>query len=221
MSELAPTTEKTNNLFEAIPVNNENFIEYQDNSGRLEAATSELDQSDVHIARHIVDNWKDKPLLDAFGLKGVDIAEAIAFSSKFDQVAPELFQENVELPEGHGNYSNGHPRRAESGARLDLERVKQYGIDPAKVIFFRVTQPSDDPKPEFYWTTDFMETRGGLGAELGKQRQTAVILIDTLEAIAKNNGLMRDINDDAGVAVRQLGLDNYDQATAIGRIPGV
>ena len=75
--------------------------------------------------------------------------------------------------------------------------------------------------PELYWTTDVMEVRGGLSVELGKQRKTAVILIDTLDSVARNGGLMRDVNDDSGVAVRQIGLEGYDQSDAIGVISGV
>ena len=225
MHERAPLTYQadTGNRKQAfldIPVNN-NFIEYLDDSGRLENAISELEAANIYVWDHLTNSWKDKPLLDAFERQGVDIAEVVAYSSKFHLMSQELFSEEVELPEGHGSHQNGHPRRAESGKKLELERVKQAGIDPSKVIFFRVTQPSDQPKPEFYWTTDFVETRGGLSVELGKQRQTSVILIDTLESIANNGGLMRDINDDAGIAVRQLGLDSYDQTTAIGRISGI
>ena len=136
-------------------------------------------------------------------------------------MAPHAFQEVVELPTGHGSHRDGRPRRAESGDRLDFERLRNYGVDPTKVLIFRVTQPSDEPVPELYWTTDFMEVRGGLSVELGKQRKTAVILIDTLDSVARNGGLMRDVNDDSGVAVRQIGLEGYDQSDAIGVISGV
>lgn len=232
MSETMPVTNNPDNDescfssdFEDVPVNNENFTQYEDDTGRIEGAISELEEAGIYIEGGIEYRWKDKPLLDALEAKGVDIAEAIVFTSEFNRTArhfeDQLFQEIVELPAGHGTHRDGRPRRAESGARLDLERVKECGIDPTKVLMFRVTQPSDEPMPELYWTTDFIEVRGGLGLELGKQRETSVILIDTLDSVASNGGLMRDINDDAGIAVRQLGLNKYDQASAVGVIPGV
>lgn len=94
------------------------------------------------------------------------------------------------------------------------------GVDPEKVLMFRVTQPGG-PKPEYYWTTDFMEARGSLALELGEaQRKTSIILVDTLLSVAENGGLIRDMNDDQGVAVRQIGTAPYDQESAIAAVPG-
>ena len=226
MSEIIPLTKNADNIesgfsFLDIPVNNDNFSQYWDDTGRIEVAITELEDAGIYVEAHIASSWRDKALLDTLETKGVDIAEAIAFTSKFNRTAPYLFQETVELPAGHGTYRDGKPRRAESGDGLSLERLRESGIDPTKVLLFRVTQPSDEPMPELYWTTDFMEVRGGLSVELSEQRDTSVILIDTLDSVAKNGGVMRDINDDSGVAVRQLGLGGYDQAGAMGVIPGV
>jgi hypothetical protein len=100
-----------------------------------------------------------------------------------------------------------------------LDYVKASGVDPTRVLFFRVTQPSEHPKPELYWTSDFAETKGGLGIELGAQASTSVILVSTLEDISHNGGLMDDINDDSGIAVRQIGLNNFDQNDALLILP--
>ena len=89
-------------------------------------------------------------------------------------------------------------------------------IDPSKVLFFRRTIPSKDPKPEFFWTSDYFETRQGLTAEISpKNRDTAIIIVASLDAINKNGGLIQDINDDQGIAVRQIGTDNFDQNLAL------
>lgn len=226
MSETTPGQKNVDNgdssfSFLDIPVNNDNFSEYRDDSGRVSTAIKELEDAGVYVDECIANAWRDKLLLDTLEAKGVNIAEAIAFTGEFNRLAPHAFQEVVELPTGHGSHRDGRPRRAESGDRLDFERLRNYGVDPTKVLIFRVTQPSDEPVPELYWTTDFMEVRGGLSVELGKQRKTAVILIDTLDSVARNGGLMRDVNDDSGVAVRQIGLEGYDQSDAIGVISGV
>ena len=49
-------------------------------------------------------------------------------------------------------------------------------------------------------------------------RETAVILGTSLDAINTNGGLIQDINDDQGLAVRQIGLSPFDQQSALIRI---
>jgi len=109
----------------------------------------------------------------------------------------------------------GHIRREEAGYRLNMEFVEKSEIDPKYVLFFRATQPADQPKPEWYWTSDYAETVHGLRAELGDQSSTAVILVSTLEEINRNGGLINDINEDEGVSVQQVGSKSYDQSEAL------
>jgi len=69
--------------------------------------------------------------------------------------------------------------------------LKTKGIDPSKVLFFRITQPTDNPKPEYYWTSDYSEVQKGLTAEISpEQRKTSIILVADLETINGNGGLI-------------------------------
>lgn len=118
-----------------------------------------------------------------------------------------------------GSHADGREREDDEGERLDLDVVRQAGIDPSCVLVFRLTQPSETPKPEAYWTTDYFETQRGLNVEVpAKQRRTATILVSDLATIAGADGLIRDINDDNGVAVRRISNEPFDQRNAIGRV---
>jgi hypothetical protein len=113
----------------------------------------------------------------------------------------------------------GRTRRAEQGYRLNLDYLKKIGIDPSKVLFYRITQPSESPKPEYYWTSDYFETRNGLQVEIGlEQRAAAIIIVADLNTINENEGLIQDINDDQGMAVRQIGISPFDQNRALAKI---
>lgn len=50
------------------------------------------------------------------------------------------------------------------------------------------------------------------------QRETAIVLAADLQTINGNNGLISDINDDQGLAVRQIGLGAFDQTKALAKI---
>ncbi|MBW3004330.1 hypothetical protein KY310_00665 [Candidatus Woesearchaeota archaeon] len=127
-----------------------------------------------------------------------------------------LLGEEVHIPET--KHADGRTRRAESGYRVNVDYLRSIGIDPSKVLFFRLTQPSDDPKPEYYWTSDYFEVLRDLSAEIfGEQRESAVILVSDLETVNENEGLIQDINDDQGLAVRQIGTGPFDQKSAIAR----
>lgn len=129
-----------------------------------------------------------------------------------------LLGEEVHLPES--KHSDGRVRRAEDGYKINLDHLRSVGIDPTKVLFFRVTQPmGEQPKPEYYWTSDYYETLKGLTREIPpSQRKTAIILVADLQTINENGGLIQDINDDNGIAVRQIGLGSFDQKKAIATI---
>lgn len=154
---------------------------------------------------------------------GEDPADYIRNSSEFAQLlagrqASGLLGESVTVEESDENlHRTGEQRRAETGRVLDVDFVRSRGIDPSKVLFFRATQPqTDGPKPEFYWTTDLAEVRTGLNDELGSMADSAIVLVSDLETISSNGGLMADINDDQGLAVRQVGLAAFDQSRAMG-----
>lgn len=127
-----------------------------------------------------------------------------------------LFAEEVHIPETR--HADGRTRRAESNYRVNAEYLRTIGIDSSKILFFRITQPSDEPKPEYYWTSDYFETLRGLDIEVaGKQRDTAVILVSDLGTINQNEGLIQDMNDDEGLSVRQIGTGHFGQNNAIAR----
>lgn len=110
--------------------------------------------------------------------------------------------------------ADGTPREVEVGFELNLDYLRQKGIDPSRVLVFRRTQPQDaaSPKPELYWTTDYWEVAKGLTAEInGKARENSIVLISTLSAINENGGLIRDVNDDNGIPLRQRGSGTFDQ----------
>lgn len=136
------------------------------------------------------------------------------FSGIFDR------SERITINQSEQNlHQNGRPRQEESGYKLNFDYIKDQNIDPGLVLYFRVTQPSEEPKPEWYWTSDFAEVNYGLGRELGNQESTAVILVSTLEEISGNGGLINDVNDDSGIALRQIGLDVFDQIRALTILP--
>ena len=127
-----------------------------------------------------------------------------------------LFEEEVHVPETE--HADGRTRHAETGYKINVDYLQSVGVDASKVLFFRLTQPSDDPKPEYYWTSDYFEVLRGLTAEIPpEQSETAVILIADLATISENKGLIQDINDDQGLSVRQIGTEPFDQKSAIAR----
>jgi hypothetical protein len=157
------------------------------------------------------------------------LAEYIANSGRFHSIIQEermkyfggdtsgLLGKVVETPSAE--HQDGRVRHEESGAKINVAYLREIGIDPKKVLFFRVTQPSQTPKPEYYWTSDFFETRNGLSAEIpSEQRRTAVILVADLETLDARGGLIQDINDDSGLAVRQLGPEPFDQTEVLATI---
>lgn len=128
-----------------------------------------------------------------------------------------LLAEEITLDETQ--HADGRKRRSEAGYRIHVEYLRSQGIDPKKVLFFRTTQPSDTPKPEYYWTSDYFETRRGLRQEIPtEQRRQSITLVADLETIAQNGGLITDINDDSGLAVRQIGTGPFDQSLVLATI---
>ena len=127
-----------------------------------------------------------------------------------------IYGEMVTIPESL--HANGKLRRSEEGRRIDLDAVRLQGVDPKYVLYFRVSQPSEEAKPEYYWTSDYVEVCIGLRAEISPdQRKDSVVLISTLEAIHENGGLIRDINDDCGIAVRQISLSPFPKDLILGQ----
>ncbi len=122
----------------------------------------------------------------------------------------------------HGTHANGKPRRTEEGYEINVEYLSSQNIDPTKVLFYRKTQPGTDPKPELYWTSDFYQTQVGLQKEIsGDAAESAVTLVCDLSTINNNDGLIQDVNDDSGLAVRQKGIDTFDQKNCLAIIGNI
>ncbi len=143
------------------------------------------------------------------------LALYLEHTSRFAEADKKKFlKEEVTLAKTQ--HADGRTRREEKGQRVDIEELRKMGIDPAYVLYFRRTQPSDTPNPEYYWTNDLDEVMRGLTQEIKKdKRATSVILCSTLDDIARNGGVMTDVNDDNGIAVRTLYTGGYDQQRAL------
>jgi len=125
-----------------------------------------------------------------------------------------LFGDTISAPET--SHADGRERMAEKNYIVNVDYLRTKNIDPSKVLFFRLTQPSDVPKPEYYWTSNLSEVQKGLRVEVPKAlRETAIILVSDMETISRNGGLLQDINDDSGLAVRQIGVEGFDQTKVI------
>lgn len=172
----------------------------------------------------VVEFFRDESLSNALteNLSAQELREYLANTSAFwNSCRPEnasvVLGEQVTIPESVN--AAGGVRRSESGQVLLLDGIRSLGIDPGKILMFRITSPGP-PKPEYYWTSDYFETVKGLTQEIDPTvRKDAVILVSDMETINSNGGLIVDINDDSGLPVRQTGLDVFDQNRAMAIIP--
>lgn len=141
----------------------------------------------------------------------VEMSRFISNTSRFNSLIQDQALYGREMVIAHGFLENGTARREEMGKVINLAYLREKWVDPSKVLFFRVTQPGW-PKPEYYWTTDMFEVFNGLRQEISpEKRKSSVILVSSLEHINTNGGLIRDVNDDGGLAVRQIGIGNFSQ----------
>lgn len=115
---------------------------------------------------------------------------------------------------------DGRVHAPTEGQRVNLNVLRELGCDPEFVLAFRVTEQSDTPKPEPFWTTDYFETQRGLHQEIPEeQRAKAVTLMSDLATLAGEAGLVRDINDDSGLAIRQIDMKPFNQKQALAILP--
>ncbi|MFH1089905.1 MAG: hypothetical protein V1716_05810 [Candidatus Uhrbacteria bacterium] len=163
--------------------------------------------------------FTDKLFLDALPPEIRENPEQLALyaehTGKLFDLLPRggFYGERLTLPR---TGENGRIHEPDEGPRILLGVLRELGCDPNYVLMFRLTQPSAEPKPEAFWTTDFFETQRGLSQEIfGDRRKSAVTLISTLATVAGEGGVIRDINDDGGLAVRQIDPQPFDQKKAI------
>lgn len=209
-----------------------NFFLFEDNP--QQATIDWLITHLKDISQHLVVNdiFRDthlRKILDKLGQDQV-FAYFVATTKFWNSIVEERKKRNTGVTDGlfgeeittqQISHADGTDRTQESGYKVNLEYLERIGIDPDKVLYFRLTQPSDgiEAKPELYWTSDYFETIKGLQAEIPEtQRKTAVILISSLAEIAKNGGIIQDGNDDLGLAIRQVGNENFDQSKSLGII---
>lgn len=190
----------------------------------MDSILAELIRGGENVNPALIDRLDDERLLlglaDLAKTSEISAAEYVWHSNRYSNINRfgPLFDRSrpVTIAASKDNLLfNGSARREETGYLLDLDYVVAQDIDPNLVLYFRVTQLSGEPKPEYYWTSDFSETKNGLRKELGASADTAVILVSTLGEIAKNGGLISDVNDDNGIAVRQVSLATFDQSNAL------
>jgi hypothetical protein len=168
--------------------------------------------NDLDIINALPDNVKNNP--DVFNSYLSNTSNFANLISSRDQ---KYLGEEIEIPETI--HADGRIRRDESGQKINLDYIESQGIDPKKVLFFRVSGDSNEPKPEYYWTSDYYETAKGLHQEItAEARSKSTILVSDLKTINENGGLIKDINDDNGLAVRQIGTNNFDQSKCIAKI---
>lgn len=187
---------------------------------QAEAVLGNASESGLILHPMVAEFFRDESLSNALSeaLTPDELSRYLANTSDFwnawrPENATTILGEWVTIPESTNRL--GGVRRSESGQAVLLEGIRSLGIDPSKILMFRITTPGG-PKPEYYWTSDYYETRRGLTQEIAPEdRKRAVILVSDLETISANGGLIVDINDDSGLPVRQVGLENFDQNKAL------
>jgi len=197
---------------------------------KINRLVSRLAEEGVEIDAKVAEYFKDPAFFNSLPASIRDDENALSSylqnSSKFDDiVSPERNRApskegkgllGVSVVISDGVHADGRQRRVEEGYMVQPDYLSKIDIDPTKVLVFRVTQPSDIPKPEYYWTTDLFETKRGLQREIRPEhRQTSVILVSSLDAILKNGGLIQDVNDDNGMSFRQIGIKGFDQKNCV------
>ena len=157
---------------------------------------SEIQNAFANASPMLVDTFLIPGLLDGLRekLSDQEVADMITNSSDFQEIITEerskrssgdltgLFGDNVHIPESI--HENGRVRIAEDDYRVNVDYLKDIGIDPKKVLYFRRTQPSETPKPEYYWTSAFGEVVRGLKTEISpEKRASSIILVSEIYCI--------------------------------------
>jgi hypothetical protein len=198
--------------------------EYQTNELNLIEIVKEsgLDLSEIHPL--IYDMFADKNFVASIPEKikhdPRTLGNWLKNSTLFTKIrhSADIIGPVITIPETQ--YTDGKKRKEESGPELLLNKIKRLGVDPANVLYFRRTQPTENTSnPEHYWTSDYWETVSGLQQEIkGEKRENSVILCSTLEDIGSDSNLILDINDDEGLALRRVNPSVYDQKRILFKI---
>ncbi len=148
----------------------------------------------------------------------IEMLRLIETNSKFYNCIndPALYGKEIQIKDSKTD--SGHTREEEFGRVINMDYLRLRKIDPTRILFFRITQPSNKPKPEYYWTCDLYETLKGLRMEISpEKRKTAVVLIANLETLNNTGGLIRDKNDDSGISIRLISNKPFNQKYAIAK----
>lgn len=174
-------------------------VRFNENNGGSSERTTDpsydflfLDESGKPMLDHdefdkLKEVWEDK-----IGVKlESSVTQAFAnydFTAHFLRSIPQ--EEWTKYVQNTESYSYSHPGR------------KQY--DPNYVIAVRRAVPSDKPKPEAFWTTEFREANNGLGQEIrGAQREHSVIMVSTLQKLQEHG----ETTTNAGVTDGEIVID--------------
>ena len=102
-----------------------------------------------------------------------------------------------------------------------VENTSQYlrgesGFDANKVLLFRRSLPSTEPKPEKFWTSDFVIATNGLRYEIpDKHRLFTVILCSSLADVLSDGGLSESYSGAASDGEIKVDTSSYDQKRCI------
>ncbi len=223
-----PTEVATGGIFANIKFAPNHGDEYRTENVTIAAMAQELQSSGERINAFYLERLKDRRFLEGLTVAaewhGTKVIEYMKHSSRYSIIdrwggehgGVHDIKNEVTVPQSPDNlHANGNLRRVEKHDRFNMDYVISKGIDPNYVLYFRATRPSVTPKPEYYWTSDFREVNYGLQQEGSNRQADSIVLVSTLSQIAENGGLMIDVNDDEGIAVRQIGLASYHQADAL------
>lgn len=107
-------------------------------------------------------------------------------------------------------------RFLENGAPLAARTLKKLCIDPQYVLFFRRSLPSEKPKYEGHWTSDYATARRGLQHEIPAiHRLHTIILASTLSDVLSDATVEDSVGSDGEIKLRQQKM--YNQKRSICR----
>lgn len=100
---------------------------------------------------------------------------------------------------------------------LSRQGANDVSYDPEYVLVFRRSLPSNDPKSERHWTTEYITARRGLTREIphGPHRLYSIILCSTLADVLKDGGPSSEPNSATSDGEIKVDTPFYDQKRCI------
>jgi hypothetical protein len=167
-------------------------IKYEDidSNPSIDVLLNEIDSS---LASYIIYFWEDSDQFEGLPewMKNKPIfTKFLTHTANFIRLHRELVDFRGPVKEVFWNEFFGF----ESGPSINLEALKDYGLDPNFILVFR--RAPIDEKYHRFWTTDYSTVKHGLHQEIPKaKRDKTKILVSTLKEINDNGGLIQDHTD--------------------------